>query len=301
MKKKNQIKVRFSTILLCIPAILLCAAPRGWADGSYLYDGDIDICYLDDGEICDITEDLDWLEVGAGTTVNLRCASVNMYVYVYPGSILNIYSGNVEWYVLVKPAILLGSSEPEAVVTVYGKDFKVDGDSVSYGPIVIDSILGTCGGILTGIYGNLEPIELKFVSIAPVLILLEPPAVSKVEIDIKPGGNPNNINLRSKGVVPVAVLTTGDFDASTIDPETVLFAGVEPVRWKLCDVDGDGDDDMLFHFKTQELNLDKNSTEATLTATLIGTMASTMTSGTTAGEAIQGTDEVCIKPGKKKK
>jgi len=65
----------------------------------------------------------------------------------------------------------------------------------------------------------------------------------------------------------VAVLSTDDFDASEVlNPATVLFAGASPVRcWKLCDVDGDGNDDMLFHFKTQKLELDKNSTEATLT------------------------------------
>jgi len=107
----------------------------------------------------------------------------------------------------------------------------------------------------------------------------------------------------------VAVLTAGDFKASDVDPETVEFAGAKPVRWKLEDVDEDGDLDMLFHFKTQDLlkdennpeGLDENSTEATLTATLVGTMASTMTSETTAGDIIQGTDEVCIKPGKNKK
>ncbi len=291
MKKKNHIKVRFSTILLCISAILLCAAPCGWADGSYFYDGDT--YDLDDGEIYDVTEDLVWLEVGAGTTVNLRCASVELYVFAYPGSILNIYSGNVGvgWYVLVKPAMATGSSEPEAVVTVYGSGFKVDGDSVNYGPIVIDNLLstGTYGGILTGIYENLKPIELKFVSTAPVLILLEPPAVSNVEIDIKPGGNPNNINLRSKGVVPVAILSTETFNASNVDPESVTFAGAEPVRCTLCDVDGDDNEDMLFHFKTQELNLDENSTEATLT--LMGQ--------TLDGNAIQGTDDVRIVQRKK--
>ena len=104
-----------------------------------------------------------------------------------------------------------------------------------------------------------------------------------VEIDIKPGSYPNSINLKSKGLVPVAVLTT-DFDASTIDPETVLFAGASPVRSTLEDVNGDGELDMLFHFKTQDLSLTKDSTEATLTGS------------TDIGQPIQGTDTVNIVP-----
>lgn len=86
-----------------------------------------------------------------------------------------------------------------------------------------------------------------------------------VDIEIKPGGNPNSINLRSKGVVPVALLTTTGFDATTVDPETVIFAGAMPIKWSTKDVDSDGDVDVVFHFKTRELNLDSNSTEATLT------------------------------------
>jgi hypothetical protein len=103
-----------------------------------------------------------------------------------------------------------------------------------------------------------------------------------VSIDIKPSSDPNSINLKSKGVVPVAVLTTGDFDASTTDPGTVVFAGASPLRWALEDVDNDGDMDMLFHFKTQELDLD--STEATLTG------------DTSSGCPIIGTDTVNIVP-----
>ena len=38
--------------------------------------------------------------------------------------------------------------------------------------------------------------------------------VTTVTIDIKPGSFPNRINLRSKGVIPVAVLTTATFDAT---------------------------------------------------------------------------------------
>jgi len=104
-----------------------------------------------------------------------------------------------------------------------------------------------------------------------------------IAIDIRPGAFPNRINLESKGTVPVAVLTTAEFDASWVDPSTVWFAGASPTRWTMKDVDGDGHKDMLFQFLAQELvELDKDSTEATLTGT------------TTNGIGIQGTDEVTI-------
>ena len=106
----------------------------------------------------------------------------------------------------------------------------------------------------------------------------------EVEIDIKPGSDPNSINLKSKGVVPVAVLTADDFDASTVDPETVLFAEASPVRWTMEDVDGDGDLDLILHFKTQELGLTEDSTDSTLTGK------------TYDGELLWGTDTVNIVP-----
>ncbi|MHC4278252.1 MAG: hypothetical protein ACYSTI_13180 [Planctomycetota bacterium] len=93
-----------------------------------------------------------------------------------------------------------------------------------------------------------------------------------VTIDIKPGEVPNVINLNSNGSVPVAVFTTDDFDAATIDVGTVIFAGASVVNSGLEDVDGDGRMDMVFHFHTQDLQLDPSSTTATLTGkTLDGT------------------------------
>jgi hypothetical protein len=84
--------------------------------------------------------------------------------------------------------------------------------------------------------------------------------------------------------MPVAVLTADDFDMGTVDPVTVLFAGASPVRWTMEDVDGDGDLDLLFHFKTQEPSLDASSAEAILTGTTFG------------GQDIEGTDTVDIVP-----
>jgi hypothetical protein len=54
-----------------------------------------------------------------------------------------------------------------------------------------------------------------------------------VEINIKPGSDPNAVNCGSE-VVPVAVLTTSDFDATTVDPASLRFGAPQTV------VDGDG-------------------------------------------------------------
>jgi len=105
-----------------------------------------------------------------------------------------------------------------------------------------------------------------------------------VNIDIKPGSYPNSINLGSKGVVPVAVLGSETFDASTVDPSTVEFANAHPVRWTMEDVNNDGYMDMLFFFNTRDLSLIGGSTEATLIGATVG------------GQSIQGTDTVNIVP-----
>jgi hypothetical protein len=76
----------------------------------------------------------------------------------------------------------------------------------------------------------------------------------EVLIDIKPGSYPNSINPNSTGDIPVAILTTDDFDASNADPATIVFLDANPVHWAMEDVDYDGDIDMILHFKTQECN-----------------------------------------------
>jgi len=101
-----------------------------------------------------------------------------------------------------------------------------------------------------------------------------------VVIDIKPWSDPNSINLKNKGVIPVAILTTDEFDAAMVDPDTVLFAGAAPVHYAMEDVDNDGDMDMILHFNTQETDIMPGDTEATLTAQ------------TYDGKAFFGTDSV---------
>ena len=51
-----------------------------------------------------------------------------------------------------------------------------------------------------------------------------------VNIDIKPGSDPNSINLSAKGVLPVAILGAENFDVTEIDPTTVRLADAASAR-----------------------------------------------------------------------
>ncbi len=93
----------------------------------------------------------------------------------------------------------------------------------------------------------------------------------QIKIDIKPGSDTNSINPDSNGVIPVAILTDDGFDSSTVDVSTVRFGPAEaaPVHHAMEDVDHDGDADMILHFRTQEVSLDEQDTEAILTGQTI--------------------------------
>jgi len=57
-----------------------------------------------------------------------------------------------------------------------------------------------------------------------------------VAVDIKPTSCPNPLNVDSKGVLPVAIVGTQDFDVTQVDPGTVKLIGVEPLRCSYEDV-----------------------------------------------------------------
>jgi len=63
------------------------------------------------------------------------------------------------------------------------------------------------------------------------------PGPLEVAIDIKPTSCPNPLNVKSKGVLPVAILGAEDFDVTEVDVSTVRLEGVvAPLRWALEDV-----------------------------------------------------------------
>jgi hypothetical protein len=106
----------------------------------------------------------------------------------------------------------------------------------------------------------------------------------QVQMDIIPGSDPNSINPKSRGIIPVAILTTPSFEATTVDPMSVAFGpdGATESHGKghIEDADNDGDMDMVLHFKTQDTGIQCGDTEASLTGQ------------TFEGQAIAGSDAI---------
>jgi len=118
----------------------------------------------------------------------------------------------------------------------------------------------------------------------------------EVAIDIKPGsedGDDNTISLGTQGLIPVAIFSTEDFDATDVAPETVVLAGAEvqilgksnEFMAQEVDVDEDGLMDLVVHVATA--NFDPEVVQE-------GKVV--LTGSTNDGQAFAGWDDVTIVP-----
>ena len=112
-----------------------------------------------------------------------------------------------------------------------------------------------------------------------------------VSIDVRPGSGTNPVNLRLGGTLPVAILSSATFDATTVDVSTVTIGGVGVAtrsngsyQSSVADVNGDGRLDLVVHFSVSALALQPGTTSVTLLAELAD------------GTLVQGTDAVLIVP-----
>ncbi|MSO20914.1 MAG: hypothetical protein EXQ56_10720 [Acidobacteria bacterium] len=113
----------------------------------------------------------------------------------------------------------------------------------------------------------------------------------QVSIDIKPGDPRNRINLRSNATITVAILSSATFGASTVNPATVTLAGAPlavnsrgTLLHSFSDVNDDGRLDLLVVFRSRDLQLSSDDTEAVLEG------------ATFTGQRIQGVDMVQLGP-----
>jgi len=112
-----------------------------------------------------------------------------------------------------------------------------------------------------------------------------------IAIDIKPGSSPNSIDPKSKGKIPVAILSTQEFYAPDMvnqDSLTFGFTGDED-SLAFCnpkgeDVDGDGLRDLVCHFYTQDAGFQCGDTEGILKGETVD------------GKPFEGSDSVRIIP-----
>jgi hypothetical protein len=122
-----------------------------------------------------------------------------------------------------------------------------------------------------------------------------------VDLDIKPGSCPNPIHSRSRGLLPVALVGSADFDVSAVDVGTLRLEGVAPLRWSYADVTapftgdlcgcnaagGDGFIDLELKFKAKDI---LDAIDASQNGDQVLTLTGTLLDGT----PIEGQDCIVV-------
>lgn len=187
----------------------------------------------------------------------------------------------------------------------FARFFTSEGDPIQLGPnsrsiteVEVDGVMLS----LTEVFQSLEgqEVEIGFVVLAtlgPLFatvddISLDIDTVLPVEIDIKPGSEPNCFNNDGHGVIPVAILGSEDFDVTTIDAGSVMLEGLavkavgksNKLLAHYEDVDSDGYDDLVVQIEDDDLIFEEGDTTAMVTGNLNN------------GMPIQGSDSICIVP-----
>jgi len=89
-----------------------------------------------------------------------------------------------------------------------------------------------------------------------------------VTINVKPGSSQPILNIGAQGTIPVAILSTGSFDATQVNPSTVTFGKTGEEAPALGsspeDVNGDGTLDIVLHFSIPSTGLQVGDTQVIL-------------------------------------
>lgn len=220
--------------------------------------------------------------------------NINANIIVLNNGQLKIDASTGAQPVTVAGVISVGE---DGIVEIKGKCFTVGESSYTVtGTYSVSITLDD--GSLTGTYENGSDVDLDISCYLGLTVSLvvsgcstEPP-VTAVQIDIKPGSDPNPINPGSNGLVPVAIFGADDFDVATVVVETVALAGrevatrgkAEKLMSRFEDVNDDGITDLLLQVETQSDGELWESGEVKLTGKTLD------------GKDIEGVDEIVIVP-----
>jgi hypothetical protein len=99
--------------------------------------------------------------------------------------------------------------------------------------------------------------------------------ILEVEIDIKPGSDPNSINPSLEGDLPVAILGSDSFDVADVDVDTLafgpggaLFDHSQGPHFE--DLNGDSFTDLMAHYRVEETGIAFGDMEACVTGETLG-------------------------------
>ena len=103
------------------------------------------------------------------------------------------------------------------------------------------------------------------------------PSMIRIDAEIRVGGTPEDgapVNPRSKGNIPVALLSSPEFDTPEVDQQSLRFgARGDEASWLRCnkadmDMNADGKPDLVCHFDTQKAAFEAGSIEGIVTGSL---------------------------------
>ena len=179
---------------------------------------------------------------------------------------------------------------------------------LDWAPVPLNNSIDTLGPhSLSIVAGTAYQVNAPILSATAYFEVVACNEVISVPLDIKPGSCANPLNVKSNGVLPVAVFGSENLDVNEIDTDTITLNGVTPIRSRIRDMATsskgncrrfyrDGIQDLKLKFSTQDIVAalgDVNDGDS-VTVTLNGNLID--------GTEIEGEDTVLIlKKGKKGK